>query len=899
MIPNENRVIIGSREGSVGVFDLTQKKFDFQTPGSHTESIFDCEFCASDPDIFATSSFDASIKLWDMQTYECLDTLGGESVIYSLSWHPTRKLVAGAFDSGSVYIYDVLKRAILLKSTLHKQTSFKVAWNQLNPTLLASTSKDKTCVVFAEDGKLVRTYRHGATVFGVDWSPLNQNLLATGAHDYAVRVYDVEQITEHAKVVLKGHTSEVFNVKWHPTLPNILVSGSNDLTVRVWNITTESCIVLQGHTNNVRALHWSPEFSHIVLSGSWDGTIRVWDCHTQKCITTVNDHHADVYGLSSHPKRPFVFGSTSRDSTIRFFSLESTFKELFIRAVTKKSLSELIGTPQSIFNQQATFGKISGSGSKEVNSALSLANSDVERFGTLYDFLSAPHDTRELWNMASICVLQNDYTPKKTKLVHSCQLTSTLEIKARELESIKHKKFTGIGMARKEDALREAALIFLKIGQVQKYCECMAHIGQWEKALALAPAVSQYYWAELSLQHARHLAAAGNDDCVPIYIVTGEVEKAVDFLVSRNQIDDAVVIAQANAEASYPLRSRITSPITPTGLDETLSPVSPASPNTAQKTSGSVGPCIPVTIDDNIKRVIQLNAQRYLNNALPTLAAATYLSINAYDQAIQVLVQGNETLLAYALVLALKNVHSEQYDDLICSVATLCIDNNLHDLGTDLLENVSNRKQIDRVVVQVPQDKKEKIFVKVGLQSVNFYASQAGQTSNKADSIRFYALCGDNVKSATVYCAYAKELFSKAWDWNVINEATDAVHVCDASELNPPLRDELLAYCNFVAAKNALDKGYYTVAPCMVRNTRNLVKNGSFEFGIKQSELDTLLVEAYVNYDREEASHLIKQILESKSLSGESIQKMTTLHEQLFNKILPPIDNSVSHFFIK
>ena len=56
--------------------------------------------------------------------------------------------------------------------------------------------------------------------------------------------------------------------------------------------------------------------------GSWDGTIRVWDFRTQTCLDVIWDHHADVYGLSCNPLRPFVFASSSRDTTLRRWSME-------------------------------------------------------------------------------------------------------------------------------------------------------------------------------------------------------------------------------------------------------------------------------------------------------------------------------------------------------------------------------------------------------------------------------------------------------------------------------------------------------------------------------------------------------------------------------------------------
>ena len=39
----------------------------------------------------------------------------------------------------------------------------------------------------------------------------------------------------------------------------------------------------------------------------------------------LTDHHADVYALASHPDRPGVLLSTSRDTTIRTWSMDDVY----------------------------------------------------------------------------------------------------------------------------------------------------------------------------------------------------------------------------------------------------------------------------------------------------------------------------------------------------------------------------------------------------------------------------------------------------------------------------------------------------------------------------------------------------------------------------------------------
>lgn len=56
----------------------------------------------------------------------------------------------------------------------------------------------------------------------------------------------------------------------------------------------------------------------------------------------------------------------------------------------------------------------------------------------------------------------------------------------------------GVGGRSKEDRIRDAAQLHLKTGNLQRYCELMVSLGEWERALAVAPGVSYLYWKQLT-----------------------------------------------------------------------------------------------------------------------------------------------------------------------------------------------------------------------------------------------------------------------------------------------------------------------------------------------------------------------------------------------------------------
>lgn len=58
-------------------------------------------------------------------------------------------------------------------------------------------------------------------------------------------------------------------------------------------------------------------------------------------------------------------------------------------------------------------------------------------------------------------------------------------------------KASGQGQKTEQD-LRKAAQSFLRAGALRRYCEVMVRLGEWDKALSVAPGVSLAYWQQVN-----------------------------------------------------------------------------------------------------------------------------------------------------------------------------------------------------------------------------------------------------------------------------------------------------------------------------------------------------------------------------------------------------------------
>uniref|UniRef100_H2ZZP2 WD repeat domain 17 n=1 Tax=Latimeria chalumnae TaxID=7897 RepID=H2ZZP2_LATCH len=551
-------------DGGVGLYDMGAKKWDFLRDLGHVETIFDCKFKPDDPNLLATASFDGTIKVWDINTLTAVYTSpGNEGVIYSLSWAPEKKkkgdlnCIAGATSRNGGFIWDVKKGKMITRFNEHgKNGIFCIAWSHKDSKRIATCSGDGFCIIRTIDGKVLHKYKHPAAVFGCDWSQNNKDMIATGCEDKNVRVYYLATSSDQPLKVFAGHTAKVFHVRWSPLREGILCSGSDDGTVRIWDYTQDACInVLSGHTAPVRGLMWNTEIPYLLISGSWDYTIRVWDTRDGTCLDTVYDHGADVYGLTCHPSRPFTMASCSRDSTVRLWSLTPLITPLQINILADRTWEEIMGNTDRAMAPGAPpllCGKVSRDIKQEVDKLTD--NVRVKKLRWFSECLSPPCGSKNLWDIVAVLTGQDDSLLPQNYckgIMHMKHLIRFKTSEAQELTTVKMSKFGGgIGAPSKEERLKEAAEIHLRLGQIQRYCELMVELGEWDKALSVAPGVSMKYWKKLMQRRADQLIQEENDDVIPYCIATGDVKKLVSFFTSRGQLKEALLVAQAACEGN-------------------------------------------------------------------------------------------------------------------------------------------------------------------------------------------------------------------------------------------------------------------------------------------------------------------------------------------------------------
>jgi WD40 repeat protein len=259
------------------------------------------------------SSWNDTVKLWDVANGQELRTLSGHSVVFS----PDGRLLAFVTNDGTVSLWDVEAAQEVRTLRGHTNAVRSVTFS-LDGRLLASASGDHTVKLWdVETGQEVHTLGgHTDWVGSVAFSP-DGHLRASGSWDNTVKLWDVA--TGQEVRTLRGHTASVRSVAFSPD-GHLLASGSEDNTVKLWDVATgQEVRTLRGHTDWVGSVVFSPD-GRLLASGSGDNTVILWDVETGQAVHTLRGHTSWVSSVAFSPDGRLL-ASGSGDGTVRLWGV--------------------------------------------------------------------------------------------------------------------------------------------------------------------------------------------------------------------------------------------------------------------------------------------------------------------------------------------------------------------------------------------------------------------------------------------------------------------------------------------------------------------------------------------------------------------------------------------------
>jgi len=168
---------------------------------AHVSNMSGIQWSYCEKQFLITSSWDHSLKVWDIEKQDCLTTLLGTNVITSLGRSTTSDVVATTHPDNSVRLWDA---RISSKNEAHvMKSSFKRS--------------------------------HKAWVSAVQWSPTEPHLLATNSYDGCIKLWDIRSTLPLYTVRAHEKDEKGLCLAFHPSGKALFCAGS-DCVVKKFDI---------------------------------------------------------------------------------------------------------------------------------------------------------------------------------------------------------------------------------------------------------------------------------------------------------------------------------------------------------------------------------------------------------------------------------------------------------------------------------------------------------------------------------------------------------------------------------------------------------------------------------------------------------------------------------------
>ncbi|MBW4631203.1 MAG: serine/threonine protein kinase [Iphinoe sp. HA4291-MV1] len=296
---------------------IAENNFRMKTLNGHSNLVTSVAISPIPPDsplhkeglrgILVSSSFDTTLKLWNLSTGKEILTLEGNAgSVHSVATSPDGRTVASGNGDKTIKLWNLFTGQEIRTLYGHSSSVESLAISP-DSKMLASGSFDGNIKLWElSSGREIATlHSHSGAVKSVAFSP-NGQTLASGSEDKTIKLWNLKN--KQVIRIFKGHSQPIRSVAISPIPPDsplrqgglggILASSSADDTIKLWDLATgQEIYTFFGHSYSVNSVAFTSD-GKTLASGSSDHTIKLWDVVTKREIRTLKGHSKEVTSVA-------------------------------------------------------------------------------------------------------------------------------------------------------------------------------------------------------------------------------------------------------------------------------------------------------------------------------------------------------------------------------------------------------------------------------------------------------------------------------------------------------------------------------------------------------------------------------------------------------------------------